>query len=380
MKTKLIAVIISVLLISCTSSTSLPEGHFEVNVKAEGVYDGLRAYLIKSESNKSRTKTDTAIVFNSAFTFKGFIDGAEMRILTIDGVKGQTSIVLEAGSINVEVYKDSIHKSNIGGTINNDIFKIYKQQALLNKINFGNINSELRDSKGDIDRVKSLQKQKDSLNLRIKNFMYDFVYAHPETDLSLLLLNNITAQKQFDYELAYKGYKNIKEYVKTKNKSNERISNIIQQRIERSPNKNIVKVGVKAPNFSAFNPEGEIISLNDIKGKVIIIDFWASWCKPCRIENPNLVKLYKKYHSKGLEIISVSLDREVQKENWFNAIKKDELNWYNVSNLKFWQDPIAKAYGVNSIPATFILDENGTVVAKRLRGAQLEAKIKALLE
>ena len=141
-----------------------------------------------------------------------------------------------------------------------------------------------------------------------------------------------------------------------------------------------LQIGDKAPDFSAPSPEGDQVKLSAIKGKVTIIDFWASWCKPCRIENPNLVKLYKEYHSKGLEIISVSLDRETQKEYWIKAIEKDQLNWYNVSNLKFWQDPIAKAYGVNSIPATFILGENGILIAERLRGAELDAKIKSLLD
>jgi len=113
---------------------------------------------------------------------------------------------------------------------------------------------------------------------------------------------------------------------------------------------------------------------------VTIIDFWASWCKPCRVENPNLVNLYNTYQSKGLEIISVSLDQKTQKEAWITAIEKDQLSWFNVSNLKSWQDPIARTYGVNSIPATFIMDENGTVISEGLRGAALVAKIKALLD
>ncbi|MDC1266258.1 TlpA family protein disulfide reductase, partial [Flavobacteriaceae bacterium] len=187
-------------------------------------------------------------------------------------------------------------------------------------------------------------------------------------------------QKGFDVELASNAFKNIEASIKTKNESNQLISDRIRQKIESNPNRPKIKIGMQAPDFSAPNPEGEQITLSEIKGKVTIVDFWASWCKPCRIENPNLVKLYDKYHSKGLEIISVSLERGNQKAFWIEAIKKDQLSWYNVSNLKFWQDPIAQAYSVNSIPATFILDENGTLIAERLRGAELEAKIKSLLE
>ena len=112
-------------------------------------------------------------------------------------------------------------------------------------------------------------------------------------------------------------------------------------------------------------------------GKVTIIDFWASWCKPCRIENPNVVKIYNKYHDKGLNIIGVSLDKT--QNSWTKAIADDQLAWNHVSNLKYWQEPIAQQYGVRSIPSTFILDQDGNIVAKNLRGYALENKISELL-
>ena len=112
-------------------------------------------------------------------------------------------------------------------------------------------------------------------------------------------------------------------------------------------------------------------------GKVTIVDFWASWCGPCRQENPNIVALYKELHSKGLNIIGVSLDKNAQA--WKDAIAKDKLTWNQVSNLKFWDEPIATQYKVESIPATFILDASGKVVSKNLRGEALRAKILELL-
>ena len=138
-----------------------------------------------------------------------------------------------------------------------------------------------------------------------------------------------------------------------------------------------IVIGKPAPNFSAPSPEGKTISLKESLGKVTIIDFWASWCGPCRAENPNVVAMYNELHDKGLNIIGVSLDKDATK--WKEAIAKDKLTWAHVSNLKFWDEPIAKQYNVQSIPATFILDAKGNIVAKDLRGDALKAKVKELL-
>jgi thiol-disulfide isomerase/thioredoxin len=380
MKTQIIFIISIVLLFSCKPSTSNSDVEYEVIVKADGVYDGLRAYLLKTENGRNKTATDTAIVFNGAFRFKGNIKGAEMRTLTIDGVRGQTSFFIEPGLINVKIYKDSIHTSKVEGTYNNSVFNDYKNKYQEKIEAVEAIKTEFLNSKQDVEVLKKLQTTGDSLRSQLKNFGYEFIETNNNSDFSLYILDGLTSQKGFDLELADSAFKTIETSIKTKNESNQLISNRIKQKIESSPNKGKIKIGMQAPDFSAPNPEGKQVTLSDIKGKVTIVDFWASWCKPCRIENPNLVKLYDKYHSKGLEIISVSLERGNQKGFWIEAIKKDQLRWYNVSNLKFWQDPIAQTYSVNSIPATFILDENGVLIAERLRGAELEAKIKNLLE
>jgi len=380
MKTQIIFIISIALLFSCKPSTTNYGDNYEVIVKADGVYDGLRAYLMKTENGRNRIATDTAVVFNGAFVFKGEIKGTEMRALTIDGVRGQTSVFVEPGIIHVELYKDSIHKSKVEGTYNNAVFNDYKNQYQEKIEAIDAVRSQFLNSNKDSKGLKALQKKGDSLRAQLKNFGYEFIKTNNDSDFSLFVLEGLTSQKGFDVELASSAFKNIEASIKTKNESNQLISDRIRQKIESNPNRPKIKIGMQAPDFTAPDPQGKQITLSEIKGKVTIVDFWASWCKPCRIENPNLVKLYDKYHSKGLEIISVSLERGNQKAFWIEAIKKDQLNWYNVSNLKFWQDPIAQAYSVNSIPATFILDENGTVVAERLRGAELEATIKNLLE
>ena len=119
------------------------------------------------------------------------------------------------------------------------------------------------------------------------------------------------------------------------------------------------------------------MALADVLGKVTLIDFWAAWCKPCRAENPNVVSVYNKYHDKGLNIIGVSLDRTA--DAWKKAIEDDGLRWNHVSHVAYFNDPIAKLYNVNAIPAAFLLDENGVIIAKNLRGPALEEKVAELL-
>ena len=153
------------------------------------------------------------------------------------------------------------------------------------------------------------------------------------------------------------------------------------QRLKQSVKaKKKASVGGTAPQFEAPTPSGETLALKDAMGTYTIIDFWASWCKPCRMENPNVVNVYNKYHDKGLNIISVSLDRPGQKDRWLKAIEADNMDWHHVSNLQFWQDPIARQYNVRSIPATFLLDAEGKIIDKNLRGQALQAKIAALLD
>lgn len=132
--------------------------------------------------------------------------------------------------------------------------------------------------------------------------------------------------------------------------------------------------GAEAPDIALPNPEGDTLRLSDYKGKVVLLDFWASWCGPCRRENPNVVKLYEKYHKEGFEVFSVSLDKS--KDKWIAAIEQDGLNWdAHVSDLAYWRSIAAKKYSVSSIPFTVLIDEDGKVIGTRLRGQGLEDKL-----
>lgn len=139
-----------------------------------------------------------------------------------------------------------------------------------------------------------------------------------------------------------------------------------------------VAVGQAAPDITLPNPEGQTVALSSLRGKYVLIDFWASWCGPCRQENPNVVRMYNQYKDKGFEIYGVSLDES--KDKWLRAIAADKLSWPHVSDLKGWESSAAKLYNVQAIPQTLLLDKEGKIIAKNLRGPALEEKLAALLK
>jgi peroxiredoxin len=195
-----------------------------------------------------------------------------------------------------------------------------------------------------------------------------FFYAHPDSEVSLdwLFISIDPSQDKKGAEALY-------------NSLSERLKNTYSGKMYATRLASIVtvEVGDIAPAIFCKNPKGEEVSLASFNGKYVLLDFWASWCGPCRRENPTVVQAYKDFHSDKFEILGVSLDNS--REAWEKAIEKDGLTWPQVSDLAGWQSEIAAKYAVRSIPANFLIDPQGKIIAKNLRGEELAKKLKEIL-
>jgi len=218
--------------------------------------------------------------------------------------------------------------------------------------------------------VQKYQTFFDNENKKRSEVIANLLLAHKD-DLTVLLFLDIFPRDQnqkFHQEVLKALYEKYPDHPLVKERFKQETSSA-----------SVTAVGAMAPDLAFENPEGKIMKLSDLKGNVVLLDFWAAWCRPCRMENPNVVKAYNKYHDKGFEVFSVSLDKD--KASWIKAIEADGLIWpYHVSDLGYWQSQAAKIYGVSSIPATFLIGRDGRIVAKNLRGAALENALKELLE
>lgn len=357
----------SLIFISCSNNNN--EFNIEGSVDLE---DGNMIYRIIADANQQPLIVDSIAIAGGKFEMTGTVESPDINFFSVQNIRGNFPFVLESGDIIVSIYKDSLMSSKAIGTVSNDAFMKYKSETTVFVNSMNGIGRDLQQANIARDSLLAadLQDQYKDVQNQIKEYELGFIEDNPDSYVSVLILERFVMTKQISNEEAKPVYDNLTPRIK-KSRTGIRIDQAINA--PESP----AEVGQIAPDFEGPDPSGQLVKLEENLGKITIIDFWASWCRPCRIENPNLVRTYNKLKAKGLKVVGVSLDKS--KDNWIKAIEDDGLKWSHVSHLQFWNEPIAKAYQVRSIPATFILDENGRILAKNLRGKALEQKVEELL-
>jgi len=383
MKRILMLLTVLTVIISCNKAG---KNEYIVSGTVKGIADGKTVVLEKQDEMGQFIPMDTVKVKDGKFMMKGSAKEPEIMLIQVEAIQGKVPFVLENGNIDIIVDKDSLQKSKFSGTFNNDVFSKFNddltkfQKELQKKLmTFQNANMakmKAAEQAKDTIVINKLMKEYQGMQKEGMEFYIKFAEVNPKALLSALIVDSMLNDPTLDVARAKKIYASFSPELK-----NYKPGKSIKTKLDKIGKPVTVaaaaNVGSVAPDFTAKNPEGKSISLKQSLGKVTIVDFWASWCKPCRVENPNVVALYAKYHSKGLNILSVSLDKEASA--WKDAIAKDNLTWNHVSNLKEFEDPIALQYGINAIPTVFVLDAKGIIIAKDIRGEELNAKIASLL-
>lgn len=345
-----------------------------VNPKVEKVYISYAA--------GGHNVLDSAVVASNKYMFEGAISEPtriDLRATYSEKEKVKPSmtrdmITLFADPAPIDIKSvDSFSNASVTGSKSNLEFDKLRAAAKPFESRVNSLMKEAEQAKkqGDNARVGQVEAALEKVQADLKQRVYaDYIKQNPSSPLAFFALQQYSGAiiEQPDQTLE--------------------LFNLLPQQIKSSPDGHrmqalirfakLTPVGAAAPDFTESDPEGGSVSLSDFKGKYVLINFWASWCGPCRAQNPTLVKLYNQYHAKGLEIINVSLDKPGEKQDWTDAITEDKLTWPQVSDLRFWNNQVAKQYGVVALPQNVLVDDNGKIIAKNLTIEKMTSKFNSM--
>lgn len=354
------------------------KGDFTLNGKVGTLSAPAKAYLMYKAGDKQ--VEDSAVLQQGAFQFHGSLQGPGAVTLVLDhtgnGINRREAdfktVYLDGGVVSLQS-SDSLANAAVSGSPLNDEVARYTAQMDGPKKEVNALNEEYMnspDKKSDTAFISSLRSRFKKIKSEEDDINKTYINAHPDSYASLLALEELVSDPANE-SLIGPLYAHLTPSVQGTPAGKE-----IASRVEAMRR---TAVGVIAPDFSENDTLDKPVKLSDFKGKYVLLDFWASWCMPCRAENPNVVKAYNDYKSKNFTVLSVSLDQPGKKDAWLKAIDKDGLTWTHVSDLKFWNNEVATLYGIRSIPANFLIDPTGKIVGKNLRGDDLDKKLKELL-
>jgi len=359
-----------------------PADNFTLKTKIGTIGAPAKVYLGYQVAGKNII--DSSAIVNGEANFKGHLNSPVSATMVIDA-KGTGLDKLARGSDLLNFYlekgnialtsADSLSKATVTGSKVNDDNKLLI--AALKPSNDQKM-AVLREADSASDAMKispyfqnAIQRKYKVAMAQEEEVMRKFIADNPKSFMSLAALGTLNNSSNDPYEIE-KIYNTLSPEVRATEGgvSFKQVLDIAK----------ITAIGSIAPDFTQADTSGKPVTLSSLRGKYVLIDFWASWCGPCRQENPNVVKVYNQYKTKNFTILGVSLDREDGKAAWLKAIKDDGLTWAQVSDLKFWANQAGVLYKVVSIPQNYLLDPTGKIIAKNLRGADLEAKLAEVLK
>lgn len=353
---------------SCGGNETETEGKVQVSGKIENSPEGM---VVLSQFTDSRPKVLDTLEVNASgeFSYELEVDTPTFYELNL---YGQKTVRLALYKENVELTYDFSDPSSLaieGSKDTKEMLKIEQlmeaYQADVNKLNEAYYEAM---SKNDTEAIKKIQSDAMTLESNQSQRVKEMIGSMGDSFAPLAAVGLLNPKNDFQF---------IDELVSKLNDNYPGTVAILQMK-QQLDEMRALSVGQPAPEIELPSPSGELVKLSDLRGKYVLIDFWAAWCKPCRQENPNVVRLYNQYKDKGFEVFGVSLDRT--KEDWVKAIADDQLTWTQVSDLKYFNSAAAELYQIQAIPATYMIDPDGKIIAKDLRGPSLENKLAELFD
>ena len=337
--------------------------HIEGHVK--GVSE--KSTVTITDANKPTDTLARGVVNGGVFVLKGHLNEPSLVVLNFSSVQKKSSLFIGNEAITISGDIENLGTLQVKGSISEADFIVFEQTfnnyfAQLNQL------SQLSNSPDAASKRDSIAQAYQKVAMEIQSRVDNFIQQKKSSFVSPFLLV-VVNQLSDDVFLLERRYNSLSPDVQQ-----SIYGSYIREQID---NGKVGAMGTEAMDFTQADTAGIPVSLSSFKGKYVLVDFWASWCKPCRMENPNVLSAYERFKSKNFTVLGVSLDRS--REAWIKAIQDDKLAWSQVSDLKFWNNAVAQQYRIQQIPQNFLIDPNGKIVGKNLRGAELDSKLCALL-